>query len=177
MKFWEPLARRSSSVSCRSLTPVMPTKFNSLLCQKGHKHFSYILRDGLLEKYLIITHKKPSKKILHRNVWLSEREFFKRCPKYRLYEFWLSHCFEIKGRCLCCVPGLKSYGVSLLPGRNSRAWLTWCLDLKNNYLFPVTPPNLYFWLYSKSFYDDLNQKHGIPNEKHEQLNYEPTINH
>ena len=26
-------------------------------------------------------------------------------------------------------------------------------------------------------YDILNQKHGIPNEKHEQLNYEPTIYH
>ena len=31
--------------------------------------------------------------------------------------------------------------------------------------------------YPKSFYDILNQKHNIPNEKHEQLNYEPTIYH
>ena len=48
---------------------------------------------------------------------------------------------------------------------------------KNNCLFPVTLPTLYFWPYPKSFYDILNQKHGIPNEKHEQLNCEATIYH
>ena len=44
-------------------------------------------------------------------------------------------------------------------------------------MFPVTLPALLFWPYPKSFYDILNQKHGILIEKHEQLNYEPTIYH
>ena len=48
---------------------------------------------------------------------------------------------------------------------------------KKNCLFPVTLPTIYFWPYPKSFYDILNQKHGIPNEKHEQLNCEASIYH
>ena len=58
------------------------------------------------------------------------------------------------------------------------ACIKYQLDLKeNNCLFPVTLPTLFVWPYPKSFYDILNQKHSIPNEKHEQLNYKPTIYH
>ena len=55
---------------------LIPAISNRLVCQKGQFHFSYVLEDGLLEKYLVITTQKSKLKNLHRNFCLSKQEFF-----------------------------------------------------------------------------------------------------
>ena len=58
----------------------LPSTYISLLCQKGNSHFSYVLEDGLLGKYLVITPKKSKLKILHRRFCLSKKEVFRKLP-------------------------------------------------------------------------------------------------
>ena len=59
---------------------LIPTTFNSLLCQKSNLHFSYVLKDGLVGKYLVITLKKSKLKIPYRNSCLSKKEVFRKLP-------------------------------------------------------------------------------------------------
>ena len=42
------------------LSILIPTRYNSLLCQKGNLHFSYVLKDDLLGKYLVVTPKSQN---------------------------------------------------------------------------------------------------------------------
>ena len=62
---------------------LVSTTFNSLLCQKGNLH--YVLKNGLLGKYLVITPKtKKSKlKILYRKCCLSKKEISSKLPVQR----------------------------------------------------------------------------------------------
>ena len=46
--------------------------------KKVNLHFSYILKDGLLGMYLVITPTKTKLKILYRNVCLSQTEVFRK---------------------------------------------------------------------------------------------------
>ena len=48
--------------------------------KKGKIHFHYVLEDGLLGKYLVITPQKSKLKNLHRNVCLSKQEVFRKLP-------------------------------------------------------------------------------------------------
>ena len=43
-------------------------------------HFSYVLEDGLLRKYLVITPQKSKLKNHHRNFCLSKKEVFRKLP-------------------------------------------------------------------------------------------------
>ena len=60
-----------------SLQILIPTTFKSVLCYKYNLHFSYVMKDGLLGKYLVITPKKSKLKILHRNFCLPKEVFWK----------------------------------------------------------------------------------------------------
>ena len=53
---------------------------NSLVCQKGNLHFSYVLEHGFLVKYLVIASQKSELKNLLRNVCLSKQEVFRKLP-------------------------------------------------------------------------------------------------
>ena len=55
---------------------LIPATYNSLVCQKGNLHFSYVLEDGLLRKYLVITPQKSKMKNHHRKFCLSKQEVF-----------------------------------------------------------------------------------------------------
>ena len=59
---------------------LIPATSNSLVFQKGNLHFSYVLEDGLLGKYLVITTQKSKFKILYWNFCLSKPEFFRKLP-------------------------------------------------------------------------------------------------
>ena len=61
---------------------LIPTTFNSLLCQKANLHFSSVLKNGLLGKYLIITPKKSKLKIEKKYMKKIFVEIFA-CPKSR----------------------------------------------------------------------------------------------
>ena len=39
---------------------LIPTTMNCLVCQKGNIHFNYVVEDGLLGKYLVITPQKSN---------------------------------------------------------------------------------------------------------------------
>ena len=54
--------------------------FNSLVCQIGNLHFSYVLEDSLLGKYLVITPQKSKLKNHHRNFCLSIQQVFRKLP-------------------------------------------------------------------------------------------------
>ena len=67
----------------------LKTTFYSLLCQlyliaycvkKGNLHFSDVLENGLLEKYLVFTPKELKVKILHRNFCLYKKEVLRIMP-------------------------------------------------------------------------------------------------
>ena len=53
---------------------LLPTTFNSL--RKANLHFSYVLEDGSLGKYLIIAPQKSKLQILYRNFCLSKKRGF-----------------------------------------------------------------------------------------------------
>ena len=56
---------------------LIPATFNSLVCQKGQFTLQlYVLGDGLLGKYLVITPQKSKLKNHHRNLCLSKQEVF-----------------------------------------------------------------------------------------------------
>ena len=66
-----------------------PSRFNYYLynthliaycVKKGILHFSYVLGDCLLEKYLVITPQKSKLKILHLIFCLSKNEVFRKLP-------------------------------------------------------------------------------------------------
>ena len=60
---------------------LVPATFDSLKCvKKGNLHFSYVLEDGLLGKYLVITPQKSKLKNHHRKFCLSKQEVFSKLP-------------------------------------------------------------------------------------------------
>ena len=59
---------------------LIPATINSLVCQKGNLHFSYVIEDGLLGKYLVITTQKSKLKNFQRNFCLSKQEVFRKLP-------------------------------------------------------------------------------------------------
>ena len=59
---------------------LVPDTCNSFVCQKGNLHFSSVLEDGLLGKYLVITHRKSKLKNHHRKFCLSKQEVFRKLP-------------------------------------------------------------------------------------------------
>ena len=59
---------------------LIPATINSLVCQKGNMHFSYVLDDGLLGKYMVIAPQKSKLKNLLRNFCLSKQTFFRKLP-------------------------------------------------------------------------------------------------
>ena len=60
--------------------------FNRPLHQKCTLHFSYVLEDALLEKYLVITPKRSLFKIIHRNVCLFKTLFQETASQ--AWQFW-----------------------------------------------------------------------------------------
>ena len=59
---------------------IPPAISNSKWVKKGNLHFSYVLEDGLLGKYLVITTQKSKLKNLHRIFCLSKQEVFRKLP-------------------------------------------------------------------------------------------------
>ena len=59
---------------------LIPATINSLVCQKGQFNFSYVLKDGLLGKYLVITPQKSKLKNHHRKFCLSKQEVLRKLP-------------------------------------------------------------------------------------------------
>ena len=60
---------------------LIPATYNSLECvKKSNLHFSYVLEDGLLGKYLVITPLKSKLKNHHRKFCLSKQEVFRKLP-------------------------------------------------------------------------------------------------
>ena len=59
---------------------LIPATINSLVCHKGHLHFSYAIEDGLLRKYFVITPQKSKLKNLDRNFCLSKQVVFRKLP-------------------------------------------------------------------------------------------------
>ena len=58
----------------------IPATCNGLVCQKSNIHFSYVLEDGLIGKYLVITPQKSKLKNHQRNNCLSLQEVFRTLP-------------------------------------------------------------------------------------------------
>ena len=64
-------------IATNLLQTLIPATINSLKCvKKGNLHFSYVLEDGLLGKYLVITPRKSELKNHHRKFCLSEQKVF-----------------------------------------------------------------------------------------------------
>ena len=62
---------------------LIPATINSLVCHKGqftNLHFSYVIEDGLLRKYFVITPQKSKLKNLDRNFCLSKQVVFRKLP-------------------------------------------------------------------------------------------------
>ena len=55
---------------------LVPAIINSLVCQKGNLHFSYVLEDGLLGKYLVITPQKSKSNIIFLEFFACPNSFF-----------------------------------------------------------------------------------------------------
>ena len=81
-----PVQNSNSKISARPdlamnlLQSLYQLHLTAYCVKTGSLHFSYILKNGLLGKYLVITPKKPKLKILHRNFCLSNKEVFRKLP-------------------------------------------------------------------------------------------------
>ena len=59
---------------------LIPATINSLVSKKGNLQFSYVIKDGLLGKYLVITPRMSKLKNHHRKFCLSKQEVFRKLP-------------------------------------------------------------------------------------------------
>ena len=85
-------ALRNPNFKSNSMTVSLYQLYFKAYCvNKGNLHLSYVLEDGLLVKYLVITQKKSKLKILHRNICLSKKEVYRKLPVQndRLDRWWL----------------------------------------------------------------------------------------